>query len=218
MRRAERKLQLSNNVIGEDLVDQEGKEMTGPEDGDLRSIILGLHKFDPAEMNKSDDINTTEFTAIAEKVIAFRHKLQSEHNDRKFEVNPMDILSGADIINQGGPEFITYDPGLDEAAYRTWVEKFKVVSPVKDDTVIEVGNRRGLPEENLLKAEAARKKSEEKKLSKWEALGYHSLSISDPVPPADSDILSDSGSVHFVYGDCTQTSQVSPSEPTLIFR
>ncbi|KAL3537043.1 hypothetical protein ACH5RR_000409 [Cinchona calisaya] len=219
MRRAERKLQLSHNVVGEDIVDQEGKEIPGPEDGDLRSIILGLHKFDPAEMSneKSDDINTSELTAIAEKVIAFRHKQQSEHDDRKFEVNPLDILFGTASVTRGGPESITYDPGLDEATYRTWVEKFREAVPSDHDTTMEVGNRRGLPEEKHLKAEAARKKAEDKKLSKWEALGYHSLSAGDPVIPAQSDILSDSGSVHFVYGDCTHPSRVSPSEPTLIF-
>ncbi|CAI9101311.1 OLC1v1038604C1 [Oldenlandia corymbosa var. corymbosa] len=217
MRRAERKLQLSNNVIGEDPRYQEGKEMAGPEDGDLRSIILGLHQFDLLEMNEAGDINAAELTAIAEKVIAFRHKPQLQNDDRKFEVNSMDLLSGADVITRGSVESITYDPGLDEATYRSWVEKFKEVLPVKEDTMTEVRNRRGSPEAKHLKAEAARKKAEEKKLSKWEALGYHSLSIEDPDTSGDSDILSDSGSVHFVYGDCTHPSSVSPSEPTVIF-
>jgi hypothetical protein len=38
MRRAERKLQLSHNVVGDDM-DWEGKEMAGVETGNLRSII-----------------------------------------------------------------------------------------------------------------------------------------------------------------------------------
>lgn len=219
MCRAERKLQLSYNVIGDDIADQEGKEMAGAEDGDLRSVIFGLHKLDPTEMSneKSDKITDTELTAMAEKVVSFRYKLQSESDDRKFVVNPADLLHGQNILTQGGAESIS-DPDLDEASYRMWVEKFKETSPSNHYSIIEVGNRRGLPEDKHLKAQAARKKAEQKKLSKWEALGYNSLAIVDPVTPTEGDMLSDSGSVNFVYGDCTDPSRVSASEPTLIFR
>ncbi|XP_027161821.1 probable helicase CHR10 [Coffea eugenioides] len=219
MRRAEHKLQLSHNVIGDDIVDQEGKEMSGPEDGDLRSVMLGLHKFDPLEMSNenSNQIDKNELTAIAERVVAFRYKLQSEIDDRKFEVNPVDMLHGTDILTRGGPESIKYDPDLDEATYREWVEKFKVTSPSNHDSIIGVGNRRGILEDKHLKAQAAREKAEQKKLSKWEALGYVSLAVVDPVIPTEDNILSDSGSVNFVYGDCTDPSRFSASEPTVIF-
>lgn len=219
MRRAEHKLQLSHNVIGDGIVDQEWKEMSGPEDGDLRSVILGLHKFDPLEMSNENpnQIDKNELTAIAERVVAFRYKIQSEIDDRKFEVNPVDMLHGTDILTRGGPESIKYDPDLDEATYREWVEKFKETSPSNHDSIIEVGNRRGILEDKHLKAEAARKKAEQKKLSKWEALGYVSLAVVDPVIPTEDNILSDSGSVNFVYGDCTDPSRVSASEPTVIF-
>lgn len=53
---------------------------------------------------------------------------------------------------------------------------------------------------------------------KWESLGYNSSSVKEPILPVDRDISSDSGSLHFVYGDCTQPSKVCPSENTIIFR
>ena len=81
-----------------------------------------------------------------------------------------------------------------------------------------MGNRKKLPEDKHFKLEAARKKTEEKKLAKWEAHGYHSLSAKDPICPVDGDMMSDSGYVHLVYGDCTHPSKVCPSEPAIVFR
>lgn len=216
MRRAERKLQLSHNVVGEDVMDREGKEITGAEVGDLRSVIFGLQRFDPTEMSNenSDELNTSELNATVEKILAFRHGQRSDKDNKKLEINPKDISDGHDL----GPSSVTFDPGLDEASYLSWVEKFKDASQATNNPVLELENRRSLPEERHLKAEAAKKKAEEKKLAKWEALGYRSLSVKDPVCPADMDIMSDSGSVQFVYGDCTQPSKVCPSEPTIIFR
>lgn len=216
MRRAERKLLLSHNVMGDD-IDLEGKEMAGPESGDLRSIILGLHMFDP-HLEKSDHVNISELTEMVEKVVAFRHKIQSGSDARKFEIDQRYMLNGQGSVELRGPESITYDPGLDEASYRSWVEKFKEASPVNNDIVLEVASRRGLPEEKHLKADAARKKAAEKKLAKWEALGYHSLSVNEPVIPEESDAFSAYGNVQFVYGDCTHPSRDSPSEHAIIFR
>ncbi|KAG8391560.1 hypothetical protein BUALT_Bualt01G0200300 [Buddleja alternifolia] len=218
MRRAERKLRLSHNVIGDDNLEQEGTNAEGTEAGDLKSIIFGLHVFDPMEMNieKSDDqLKMDELTGLAEKVIESRHEL--DVGDRKFKINPMDLMDGHDLVVQEGPESIAFNPGLDEASYMSWVEKFKQASPEDDKDMLDLGNRRGLPDEKHVKAEAVRRKAEERKLSKWEALGYHSLSVSNPVGPPNQDVMSDSGSVRFVYGDCTNTAAVCPSEPTIIF-
>ncbi|RVW97131.1 putative helicase CHR10 [Vitis vinifera] len=182
MRRAERKLQLSHNVVGEVDIDREGKEMAGAEAGDLRSVIFGLRMIDPSEINndESSEPNMSELDAMADKVVAIRHEQQLGKDDRKFE--------------------------------------FKEASQSSDDPIIQVGNRRKLPEEKLLKLEAARKKAEEEKLAKWEAHGYNSLSVKDPPSHVDVDMISDSGSVDFVYGDCTLPSKVCPSEATIIFR
>ncbi|KAK4414628.1 putative helicase CHR10 [Sesamum alatum] len=187
MRRADRKLRLSHNVIGDDILQHEGGNIGGTEAG------------------------------LAEKVIASRHELQSDVSDRKFEINPMNLMDGHDLVMQEGSQSIDFNPGLDEASYMSWVEKFKKASSVDDSGILESGNRRGSPDEKHLKAEASRKKAEEKKLSKWEALGYHSLCVSSPVTPANQDMMSDAGSVHFVYGDCTNTAAICPSEPTIIF-
>ncbi|KAM7276590.1 hypothetical protein ACFE04_018456 [Oxalis oulophora] len=220
MRRAERKLQLSHNVVGDTVSENEGKE-SGIETGDLRSIIFGLHIFDPTETSSDelDDSKLSELNAITEKVLAIRKGNLSSKGDEKFEINSKDFLDGGDIVMRGATDF---DPGLDEVSYRSWVEKFKEVSQSEGNSVLELGSsRRNLLEDKHVKLEAARKKAEEKKLAKWEANGYHSLAVEGPTSPVESntDIMSDSGSgsVNFVYGDCTQPSKICPSEPAIIF-
>lgn len=212
MHRAERKLQLSHDVIGDDATDKEGKDMAGVPAGDLRSVVLGLHMFDPTTESKenSDQLDISKVNAFVEKVIAFRHGGQSAAEGVKVDINSKDVL--------GGHDFRGFDPILDEASYNSWVEKLKETSETYDDTALEEKNKRLKLEEKQLKAESARKKAEEKKLAKWEAQGYESLSVKDVVRPTDDNSLSDSGSVNFVYGDCTQPSKICPSEPCIIFR
>lgn len=220
MRRAERKLQLSHNVLGEDDIVREEKEMASAEAGDLRAVIFGLHMIDPSEINddESSKLNMSELDDMVDKLVAIRHETQLGKDDRKFEVNSMDLLKKQDLIMDRSSAYVDLDPGIDEAAYLEWVEKLKEASKSSDDPIIRERNRRKLPEENHLKLEAAKKKAEEEKLSKWEAHGYKSLSVKDPPSHVDVDMISDSGSVHFVYGDCTHPSKVSPSEATIIFR
>ncbi|KAJ0052217.1 hypothetical protein Pint_00146 [Pistacia integerrima] len=218
MRRAERKLQLSHNVVGEDVVHSEEKEKTGVETGDLQSIIFGLHMFDPKEINneESDGLKLSELNTMAEKAIAMRHEQIPVKAGQNFTVSPVDLLDGSDL-GQGSSASVHFDPGLDEASYLSWVEKLKQASQISSNSLVELGGRRNLPDDKDLKLEAVRKKIEEKKLAKWEACGYHSLSVKDPVSPADGDTVARLGSVHFVYGDCTDPSQICPSEPAVIF-
>ncbi|PWA69816.1 SNF2 domain-containing protein / helicase domain-containing protein [Artemisia annua] len=209
--RAERKLQLSHDVIGDDATEKEGKDMAEVPAGDLRSVVLGLHMFDPTTESKdnSDQLDISKVNTFVEKVIAFRHGGQSAAEGVKVDINSKDVL--------GGHDFRGFDPILDEASYNSWVEKLKETSETYDDTALEEKNKRLKLEEKQLKAESARKKAEEKKLAKWEAQGYESLSVTDVVCPTDDNSLSDSGSVNFVYGDCTQPSKICPSEPCIIF-
>lgn len=218
MRRAERKLQLSHNVVGEDLTKLEEKEAAGAEAGDLQSVIFGLQMLDPTDISneEQDQQITSELDAMADKVIASRYKQKSDKEDMKFEISPRDLSTGCDLVIKD-PASVAY-PGFDEASYLSWVEKFKETSQSKDGPVLELENRSNLIEERHQRAEAARRKAEEKKLSNWEALGYRSLSIEDPLHPPNGDIMSDSGSVHLVYGDCTRPSIVCPSDPAIIFR
>ncbi|KAK8639780.1 hypothetical protein V6N13_138150 [Hibiscus sabdariffa] len=216
MRRAERKLQLSHNVVGDHTIDQEGKEMAGAEMGDLQSVIFGLHMFDPTEINNEEayELKTSELNTMVEKVIAMRYEQTLGKNDSKFEINAGDMMDGHDVIMRESS--VNTDPVLDEASYLSWVEKFKVASQSCDNQIMELESRRNLSEDRHLNVEAAKKKAEEKKKAKWEALGYQSLSVQDPCP-MDGDMLSDSGSVLFVFGDCTDPSKVCPSEPAIIF-
>ncbi|KAI3693875.1 hypothetical protein L1987_76830 [Smallanthus sonchifolius] len=206
--RAERKLQLSHDVIGEETIDKEGKDMVGAAAGDLKSVVLGLRMFDPTtDSNDSlGQLDMSKVNAVVEKVIAFRHGGKSEAEDRIIEINSKDLLGGK-----------SYDPVLDEASYNSWVQKLKETLVTSGDFALEETNKRSKLEEKHLKAEAVRKKAEEKKLAKWEAQGYKSLSVKDVVSPQDDNILSDSGSVNLVYGDCTQPSMICPSEPCIIF-
>ncbi|KAL7121010.1 hypothetical protein ACP275_02G157300 [Erythranthe tilingii] len=217
VRRAQRKLQLSHNVIGDDTSDHEGSNVGGTEAVDLKSVIFGLHVFD-MKMEKSDNqLDIAELSGLAEKVVASRHELQPDVGDRNIQTNPLDLVYGKDLVIQEGSKVIDFNPGLDEASYVSWIENFKQSLPADDSNELELGHRRSLPDEKHLKAEAARKKAEEKKLSKWEALGYRSLSVSNPLGPVNQDVMSDTGSVHLVYGDCTNPASVSPSDPTIIF-
>ena len=73
MHRAERKLQLSHDVIGDDATEKEGKDMAEVPAGDLRSVVLGLHMFDPTTESKENSyqLDISKVNSIVEKVIAF---------------------------------------------------------------------------------------------------------------------------------------------------
>lgn len=209
MQRAERKLQLSHDVMGEDTTNKEGKDhMVGVEAGDLRSVVLGLRGFDPTtESNESSgQLDMSKVNNVVEKVIAFRYRGLTREDDRKFEID-----------SKSENSCVEFDPVLDEASYNSWVEKLKETSEKYGKLDLKETNKRSKLGDKHLKAEIVRKKAEEKKLAKWEAEGYESLSVNDVVRPEDDDILSDSGSVNFVYGDCTQPSKICPSEPSIIF-
>ncbi|EXB89101.1 Chromodomain-helicase-DNA-binding protein 1-like protein [Morus notabilis] len=217
MRRAKRKLQLSYNVVGNDVEDQEIRESAGVEARDLRSVIFGLRMFDPTEIDDENfgEVKISELNAMAEKVTAMRCEEVAARDDRKFEVNPTDSLNGC-IRARGDSASFDFDSSSDVASYLSWVKKFKEESQKSDEQIMDF-RRRELDEDKHAKLEAAKKKAEDKKLLKWGALAYHSLSVRDPVTPLDSDMMSESGAVQFVYGDCTKPSDVCPSEPTIIF-
>ncbi|KAK7293403.1 hypothetical protein RJT34_16268 [Clitoria ternatea] len=218
MRRAERKLQLSLNVTGDNdnILEHGDKDPT--EVGNLKSIIFGLHMFDTTEIDdgKHRDMDLPELSAMADKVIAIRDEEISNKDDRIFEVNPRNIIKAYDVEERDSAS-LSCDLGVDEASYLSWVKKFEESSKSSCDSLIDLRSRRNLDEERSLKLESARKKAEEKKLSRWKALGYESLTVEVPISPTDSDSTSATGSVHFVYGDCTAPSNVCSSEPALVF-
>lgn len=216
MRRAQRKMLLSQNVIGDGSTEK-GDESEVVETGDFRSIIYGLQMFDPTEINaKSGESKLSEVNAVVEKIIAMRHELGKD--ERKFEIDPANVTDTGELIVEGSSTSVAFDPGFDESSYLSWVEKFKDASQASIKQNELLGPRRALePEDRHLSIENAKKKAEEKKLLKWESLGYNSSSVKEPILPIDRDISSDSGSLHFVYGDCTQPSKVCPSENTIIF-
>ncbi|KAH1162060.1 hypothetical protein GLYMA_01G073400v4 [Glycine max] len=218
MRRAERKLLLSLNVIGDNILKDDNKEPSEVGSGDLKSIIFGLHMFDPTEINDGNhrNMNIPEICAMADRVLAMRDEQILDNDERKFEVNPTNILKG-DAVKERDSASLSCDLGLDEASYLSWVKKFEEVSKSSCDSITDLRSRRNVDEEKSLKIESARKKAEEKKLARWEALGYQSLNVKDAISPTGNDIASASGSVHFVYGDCTAPSNVCSSEPAIIF-
>ncbi|KAF8099698.1 hypothetical protein N665_0238s0027 [Sinapis alba] len=207
LRRAERKLQLSHNVVGNTMEEKEEDR------GDLRSLVFGLQRFDPAETHdeESDNLKMVEISSLAEKVVAIRQNVEQDKEARKFEINSSETLRGS------SSSAASVYSELDEASYFLWVEKLKEASrSSKEEKVMELGNRKNVSEERHVRVEASRKKAEEKKLATWEEHGYESLSVEEPIFPDEVDSSSDAGSVHFVYGDCTKPSTVS-QEPAIIF-
>lgn len=208
LRRAERKLQLSHNVVGDTTEDKEEDR------GDLRSLVFGLQRFDPEETHneESDNLKMVEISSLAEKVVAIRQNVEPDKEARKFEINTSETLRGS------SSSAASVYSELDEASYLSWVEKLKEAArSSKDENVMELGDRKNVSEERRERVEAARKKAEEKKLATWEEHGYESLSVEEPIFPEDVDSTSDAGSVQFVFGDCTNPSTVS-QEPAIIFR
>ncbi|KAJ8447296.1 hypothetical protein Cgig2_013073 [Carnegiea gigantea] len=193
-----------------------GNELSGAEPGDLRSMIYGLRLFDPEGKEKSSEPNMSELNAMAEKVLGQRYAQKSDSATGEIESRAIRLGEygvGMEEANTSvGP-----DPDLDEASYRSWVEKFKDIAEKTDKSSFELESRRISSEEKQQRMEAARKKAEEKKLAKWQTLGYQSLAIPDPPLPSDCDLMSVHGSVNFVLGDCTRPSDVCPSLPAIIY-
>lgn len=226
MRRAERKLKLSHDIIGEeDGSDGKGGDL-GNEASDMRSIILGLHLFDPVDTSSetiNEDLTAETISAeklaklktMSEKVVMMRSHEPSEKNERAFEINP-NMTDGSETVIRRVADSIIVDPGLNEAAYQSWVNKLKEASRFSEDATAGLGRQRAVPEEKLLKRDVNKKKVEEKKLAKWETLGYQTLAVKEPDITASQNI-SDSGSVQLVYGDCTDPSKVCPKKPAIIF-
>ncbi|PKU66041.1 putative chromatin-remodeling complex ATPase chain [Dendrobium catenatum] len=211
MRRAVKKLQLSNSVMGTEVECNKAGNDALIEAGDMRSLIRGLQVFDPVD-NNANNLNVdnlVELSTMTEKVVQMRNSELLNKDDCIFEINPSDVLKKASSFN--------FDVGLDEVSYLSWIEKLKKVAPATQETNEEFRKRKHLSEERLVKQEADRRKAEEKKVAKWEALGYHSLSVYEPDVTVENDLISDSGSVQFVYGDCTKPSSVCPTEPAIIF-
>ncbi|XP_038976304.1 probable helicase CHR10 isoform X8 [Phoenix dactylifera] len=219
MRRAERKFHLSNCVVGQENEVQGAGKDVGFDSGDMRSLIFGLQIFDPADLNKgtTNGENMVQLNAMTERVLKMRSHEPSDKDDHKCEINPRDMLNSTDVFMRTNSAITSFDPELDEASYLSWVEKFKEVSQATESSTPELEKRRYLSEEKQLKHEADRKKAEEKKSAKWEALGYQSLAVKDPDFMVDNNMMSDVGSIQFVYGDCTDPSKICPMEPAIIF-
>ncbi|KAL9252744.1 putative helicase CHR10, partial [Drosera capensis] len=217
MRRAQRKLQLSQNVVGDDAIDVGGNGVSGAESTDLKSVIYGLHMFDSREVSEGrlDEPNILEMNEMADRIIAKREGKKMDSSGGIFEISPND-LSGNDAILDRGATVEGFDSAIDEASYLSWVRKFKGTLQSPENSAEEMENRRTSSKEKLQKLEAARKKAEDKKLAKWQSLGYQSFSMSDPILPVDYDATSDHGEVLYVLGDCTNPSSNCPDEPTII--
>ncbi|KAG2555429.1 hypothetical protein PVAP13_9KG246600 [Panicum virgatum] len=226
MRRAERKLKLSHDIIGEDHRTDVKGGVLGNEASDMRSIIFGLHLFDPAdtttetinEGTTSDTINVEKLAKLktmSEKVVMMRSHEPSEKDERAFEINP-NFADGNGTVIRRASDSISVDPGLNEAAYLSWVNKFKEASRSIEDATSELGRQRAAPKEKFLKRVVNKKKVEEKRFAKWETLGYKTLAVKEPDITACQNI-SDSGCVQLVYGDCTNPSKLCPAKPAIIF-
>jgi chromodomain-helicase-DNA-binding protein 1-like len=222
MRRAEGKLKLSQSVIGQDKDPVSTKKDTSIVTGDMRSLIFGLHMFDIPNTNpdsnsslNSDTLSEERIRKLDEmtgRVVNMRNCDLLSEVDRSFEINQMNLKSSSDKID--------LDPGLDEAAYRSWVEKFKEASGSVDGANLELERRKYSckSEEMEARREIERRRKEENKLAKWDAVGYRSLTVEEPGNILEESVMEDAGGVQFVYGDCTDPYKICPSKPAIIFR
>ncbi|KAH7687606.1 DNA helicase protein [Dioscorea alata] len=215
MRRAERKLNLSNNVVGQKDDTQEGGKLVD-EAVDMRSLIVGLQMFDPTDVTAENlsEQNIADLNAMVNKVIEMR-KHETSQEGQRFEINPANLFNNE--LKKSVSDSAKFNSVLDEAAYSSWVEKFREASKSIEASALSLGKRRNVLDETQPTREAQKKKAAEKKLAKWEALGYKSLAVKDPDHMGDDQIVADSGSVQFVYGDCTKPSSICSSEPAIIF-
>ena len=206
MRRAERKLQLSLQVYGEDKdIHRDGSE-------DFHSLIFGLRIFGITEIDaqNSSGFSEEQLNSMTDKVLDLRSHEISEKDYQRFEINQETLLNREQSTK--------IEPDLEESSYESWVEKFKETSKSTDGSVL-TSKRDDIKSKSLKQAEESKKAAHEKKLAKWAAYGYNSLSVQEPSdPPIGSDTTLDSGSVQFVYGDCTKPSVTCPSDPAMIFR
>lgn len=210
-------------MVGE-AADAFGEGNVGHEVGDMRSLIFGLRVFDPVDINDSNSsgLNIIELNKMTDKVVRLRNP---DKDDENFEVNPVDLFNKDYLSTKEASKTTSLDPEVDEAAYQSWVEKIKEASQSLETSILDIGKSVDYSESERQKREARQKKveeqrlaKEEKRLAKWEALGYTSLAVKEPISRMDSDIMSNSGCVQYVYGDCTKPSELCPSEPTIIFR
>ncbi|KAH9300516.1 hypothetical protein KI387_012099, partial [Taxus chinensis] len=230
MHRAKRKLQLTRNVIGPDDSDlgENGSEDVAR--NDLRSMIIyGLHKFDPSEdvEKSSNETGYTEMKSMAEKVLDTRLHGSVNMVDERFktdsrgrtEIDSIYIYDGNDVSSGKYNESnLHYDKNADEAAFESWMNKAKDGS-LNDELVNDVRGRNKASCHNELEEARAekRRKTEDKKLAKWEALGYRSLAVEDVSERLSIEPNSNSGEVQFVFGDCTNPIKGHSKEATIIF-
>ncbi|KAJ0970574.1 hypothetical protein J5N97_018533 [Dioscorea zingiberensis] len=194
MRRAERKLNLSNDVVGQKDNDIQDIGKLGGEAVDIRSLIFGLQIFDPTDVTAENlsEKNINDLNAMTNKVIEMRKNGTSQKDDQRFEINPTTLLDNE--LMKSNPGSTKFDCKLDEAAYLSWVEKFRASQSLADST-LSLGKRRNVLEKMQSTREATK----------------------DPDYTADDQIVADSGSIQFVFGDCTKPSTICLSEPAIIF-
>lgn len=224
-------MQLSHNVIGHDDADLEAHGSDGIAGGDLRSIIVyGLHKFDPSDNIEGSlsEMNFTDVKNMAEKVLGRRYA-SPDLDDEGIKLHSHELRGVDSIYTYAGNDvsFAKYAKEVDsehariadQVAFEAWMNKAKDGSLNKDLGDNVRGRKRAYSrsDKELEEARAEkRRKVEDKKRAKWEALGYKSLAVRGTSESLSVVPNSDNGEVHFVFGDCTNPIKGHSSEPTII--
>ncbi|XP_057828466.2 probable helicase CHR10 isoform X4 [Cryptomeria japonica] len=231
MSRGKRKLQLTHNVIGPDDSELGENGTEDPSGNDLRSMIIyGLHKFDPSEDVEwnSNETRSTEMKNMAEKVLGTRLHSSMNMVDERFKIDSQGrtgidsiyFYDGNDVSSETFIETDSHhDKNADEVAFESWMDRVKDI-PLNDQLVNDArGRNRASSHIELEEARAEkRRKIEDRKLAKWEALDYKSLAVEDVSERLSIEQQSsDSGEVQFVFGDCTHPIKCDPNEATIIF-
>ncbi|KAG0627932.1 hypothetical protein M758_2G239400 [Ceratodon purpureus] len=226
MRRAKRKLELTYNVIGRDDVDLEAHGPASAGSADLRSMIMfgvnTLHK--SGDTNDVEIVNDSALEAIVDAALAQRGKTGSDLSS-STEFGNVGLVT-LDSQGDQAENFYKYEgkdftKPADKALLESWAVD---ANASKGNEVDTRRSRRGRTsalgsDEDQENARAQkRQKAEDKKRSKWQSLGYHSLAIDDPGVGLQPDSSDDEtgNDVNFVIGDCTQPVTTTKDEPCII--
>ncbi|KAJ7535791.1 hypothetical protein O6H91_12G046000 [Diphasiastrum complanatum] len=238
MFRANKKLQLTNEVIGHDSTELDAKE-SALDSPDIRSMIIyGLHKLTPSQPSSeignfsADRDFNSKINKMVEKAVSERNR-KNASDVQDAESMKMELMSNENIYTFEGTDFATRKSSFNEAkeletsADRVALES--LITNSKDETIETNGRRkrRVLAEDtietinNNLEEKRAKKLEslKENKLKKWEALGYISLAVVDELEAdvGNTSLDEDSTDLHSVVGDCTKPFKHPTSKSSIIF-
>ena len=223
--RAKKKLKLTHDIIGHPNKDSDSDDIDHAKPSDLRSmIIFGLDKLHSSTGNESEKTEAMpEISRLVQEALQHRYNQgQSAQNENIISNDDLEenfyTFQGQDFSSKRRKcdDEEEHSMIADHAVLDSWIKKLGSVSDHVSTRQREThtsGESR-LDDYHMSK----QRKTEERKIAKWESLGYKSLAVQDPgVIAGDSTTDINESNVHLVFGDCTSPSH-SLKNSAIIFR